>query len=151
MDPESNCCVWCRYISQTQGLPAEHMLNNASKTVKFFYRDRDTTYPFWRLKTPEEHEQVSRERKGFSSLVQYWFICSFIWLTLLFNCHWMRVADPVHFLPDPDQANQNLKPNPDPANKKISFFLLSNSDFFRYFFIDSLNRKNIPINSPEKL
>jgi hypothetical protein len=47
-----------RYISQTQGLPAEHMLNSASKTVKFFYRDRDTTYPFWRLKTPEEHEQV---------------------------------------------------------------------------------------------
>jgi len=45
-----------RYISQTQGLPAEHMLNNASKTVKFFYRDRDTSYPFWRLKTPEEHE-----------------------------------------------------------------------------------------------
>ena len=48
-----------RYISQTQGLPAEHMLNNASKTVKFFYRDRDTSYPFWRLKTPEEHEGVS--------------------------------------------------------------------------------------------
>ena len=45
-----------RYISQTQGLPAEHMLNNASKTAKFFYRDRDTSYPFWRLKTPEEHE-----------------------------------------------------------------------------------------------
>ena len=45
-----------RYISQTQGLPAEHMLNNASKTVKFFYRDRDASYPFWRLKTPEEHE-----------------------------------------------------------------------------------------------
>ena len=48
-----------RYISQTQGLPAEHMLNNASKTVKFFYRDRDTSYPVWRLKTPEEHEGVS--------------------------------------------------------------------------------------------
>merc|ERR1712061_338042 len=45
-----------RYISQTQGLPAEHMLNNASKTTKFFYRDRDSSYPFWRLKTPEEHE-----------------------------------------------------------------------------------------------
>lgn len=65
-----------RYISQTQGmhsiaelhrhklmntvmflgLPAEHMLNNASKTTKFFYRDMDSTYPFWRLKTPEEHE-----------------------------------------------------------------------------------------------
>jgi len=49
-----------RYISQTQGLPAEHMLNNASKTVKFFYRDRDTTYPFWRLKTPEEHEAETK-------------------------------------------------------------------------------------------
>ncbi|OXU20762.1 hypothetical protein TSAR_001423 [Trichomalopsis sarcophagae] len=45
-----------RYISQTQGLPTEHMLNNASKTTKFFYRDIDSTYPFWRLKTPEEHE-----------------------------------------------------------------------------------------------
>lgn len=32
------------------------MLNNASKTTKFFYRDMDSTYPFWRLKTPEEHE-----------------------------------------------------------------------------------------------
>lgn len=38
------------------GLPTEHMLNNASKTTKFFYRDMDSTYPFWRLKTPEEHE-----------------------------------------------------------------------------------------------
>ncbi|KAF7994708.1 hypothetical protein HCN44_004180 [Aphidius gifuensis] len=45
-----------RYISQTQGLPTEHMLNHASKTTKFFYRDMDSTYPFWRLKTPEEHE-----------------------------------------------------------------------------------------------
>ncbi|QQP52950.1 Uncharacterized protein FKW44_005255 [Caligus rogercresseyi] len=47
-----------RYISQTQGLPPEHMLHraSASKTTKFFYRDRDSSYPFWRLKTPEEHE-----------------------------------------------------------------------------------------------
>ncbi|XP_076030762.1 homeodomain interacting protein kinase isoform X6 [Oratosquilla oratoria] len=45
-----------RYISQTQGIPAEHMLNNATKTIKFFYRDNESTYPFWRLKTPEEHE-----------------------------------------------------------------------------------------------
>lgn len=29
---------------------------SASKTAKFFYRDVDSTYPFWRLKTPEEHE-----------------------------------------------------------------------------------------------
>nr|XP_023030165.1 homeodomain-interacting protein kinase 2-like isoform X3 [Leptinotarsa decemlineata] len=45
-----------RYISQTQGLPTENMLSHASKTTKFFYRDMDSTYPFWRLKTPEEHE-----------------------------------------------------------------------------------------------
>lgn len=38
-----------RYISQTQGLPTEHMLNNASKTTKFFYRDMDSEYPI-RLK-----------------------------------------------------------------------------------------------------
>ncbi|KAG8196742.1 hypothetical protein JTE90_014476 [Oedothorax gibbosus] len=45
-----------RYISQTQGIPAEHMLNAATKTNRFFYREADRNYPFWRLKTPEEHE-----------------------------------------------------------------------------------------------
>ena len=45
-----------RYISQTQGLPSERMLNSATKTTKFFYRDMESSYPFWRLKTPEEHE-----------------------------------------------------------------------------------------------
>ncbi|KAK3102981.1 hypothetical protein FSP39_015490 [Pinctada imbricata] len=46
-----------RYISQTQGLPAEHMLSSATKTTRFFVRENtDSNYPFWRLKTPEEHE-----------------------------------------------------------------------------------------------
>lgn len=45
-----------RYISQTQGLPSERMLGSATKTIKFFYRDNETNYPIWRLKTPEEHE-----------------------------------------------------------------------------------------------
>ncbi|UYV68847.1 HIPK1 [Cordylochernes scorpioides] len=45
-----------RYISQTQGLPAENMLSKATKTNRFFYRENDSPYPFWRLKTPEEHE-----------------------------------------------------------------------------------------------
>ncbi|RWS12106.1 homeodomain-interacting protein kinase 2-like protein [Dinothrombium tinctorium] len=45
-----------RYISQTQGLPAEHMLNAASKTTRFFHRETDSNYPFWRLKSPDEHE-----------------------------------------------------------------------------------------------
>ncbi|XP_054154448.1 homeodomain-interacting protein kinase 2-like isoform X2 [Oppia nitens] len=45
-----------RYISQTQGLPNEHMLNQATKTTRFFYRETNPNYPFWRLKSPEEHE-----------------------------------------------------------------------------------------------
>jgi homeodomain interacting protein kinase len=45
-----------RYISQTQGLPNEHMLNQATKTTRFFYRETDSNYPFWRLKNPDEHE-----------------------------------------------------------------------------------------------
>jgi homeodomain interacting protein kinase len=38
------------------------MLNSASKTTKFFYRDVDSTYPFWRLKTPEEHEAETNNK-----------------------------------------------------------------------------------------
>lgn len=46
-----------RYISQTQGLPAEHMLNAATKTSRFFVRESNgTSYPYWRLKLPDEHE-----------------------------------------------------------------------------------------------
>ena len=44
-----------RYISQTQGLPAEHMLSNATKTTRFFTRENtDANYPFWRLKVTKE-------------------------------------------------------------------------------------------------
>lgn len=46
-----------RYIIQTQGLPTDHMLNNATKTTRFFVHGTGSCYPFWRLKTPEEHEQ----------------------------------------------------------------------------------------------
>ncbi|KAH9505246.1 Homeodomain-interacting protein kinase 2, partial [Bulinus truncatus] len=50
-----------RYISQTQGLPAEHMLSAATKTNRFFVRDNsDGSYPFWRLKSPEEHEMETK-------------------------------------------------------------------------------------------
>uniref|UniRef100_A0A8C9YTM5 non-specific serine/threonine protein kinase n=1 Tax=Sander lucioperca TaxID=283035 RepID=A0A8C9YTM5_SANLU len=45
-----------RYISQTQGLPAEYLLSAGTKTTRFFNRDTDSTYPLWRLKTPEDHE-----------------------------------------------------------------------------------------------
>nr|XP_015820456.2 homeodomain-interacting protein kinase 2 isoform X2 [Nothobranchius furzeri] len=45
-----------RYISQTQGLPAEYLLSAGTKTTRFFNRDPDSTYPLWRLKTAEDHE-----------------------------------------------------------------------------------------------
>lgn len=45
-----------RYISQTQGLPAEYLLSSGTKTTRFFNRDGDSPYPLWRLKTPEDHE-----------------------------------------------------------------------------------------------
>ncbi|KAJ8401410.1 hypothetical protein AAFF_G00386410 [Aldrovandia affinis] len=45
-----------RYISQTQGLPAEYLLSAGTKTTRFFNRDPESTYPLWRLKTPEDHE-----------------------------------------------------------------------------------------------
>uniref|UniRef100_A0A9J8B289 non-specific serine/threonine protein kinase n=1 Tax=Cyprinus carpio carpio TaxID=630221 RepID=A0A9J8B289_CYPCA len=45
-----------RYISQTQGLPGEHLLNVATKTSRFFCRESDSPYATWRLKSTEEHE-----------------------------------------------------------------------------------------------
>nr|XP_033807334.1 homeodomain-interacting protein kinase 2 isoform X2 [Geotrypetes seraphini] len=45
-----------RYISQTQGLPAEYLLSAGTKTTRFFNRETDSPYPLWRLKTPDDHE-----------------------------------------------------------------------------------------------
>ncbi|XP_032079895.1 homeodomain-interacting protein kinase 3 isoform X3 [Thamnophis elegans] len=45
-----------RYISQTQGLPVEQLLNLGTKTTRFFCREKDAPYSGWRLKTLEEHE-----------------------------------------------------------------------------------------------
>ncbi|KAJ8371918.1 hypothetical protein AAFF_G00298700 [Aldrovandia affinis] len=46
-----------RYISQTQGLPAEYLLSAGTKTGHFFHRGPDSSYPLWWLKTPAEHER----------------------------------------------------------------------------------------------
>ncbi|XP_053120505.1 homeodomain-interacting protein kinase 3 [Hemicordylus capensis] len=45
-----------RYISQTQGLPAEQLLNIGTKTTRFFCKETDAPHSGWRLKTLEEHE-----------------------------------------------------------------------------------------------
>lgn len=47
-----------RYISQTQGLPAEYLLSAGTKTTRFFNRDTDSPYPLWRLKVGR-HSLVS--------------------------------------------------------------------------------------------
>ncbi|XP_069383810.1 homeodomain-interacting protein kinase 3a isoform X2 [Paralichthys olivaceus] len=46
-----------RYISQTQGLPAEQLLNKGTKTSRFFSKESDSPYASWRLKTTEQHEK----------------------------------------------------------------------------------------------
>ncbi|XP_069327357.1 homeodomain-interacting protein kinase 3 isoform X2 [Eulemur rufifrons] len=45
-----------RYISQTQGLPGEQLLNVGTKSTRFFCKETDMTHSSWRLKTLEEHE-----------------------------------------------------------------------------------------------
>uniref|UniRef100_A0A3Q0RA95 non-specific serine/threonine protein kinase n=1 Tax=Amphilophus citrinellus TaxID=61819 RepID=A0A3Q0RA95_AMPCI len=45
-----------RYISQTQGLPGEHLLNSGTKTARFFCKESESPYAAWRLKATDEHE-----------------------------------------------------------------------------------------------
>ncbi|XP_068586471.1 homeodomain-interacting protein kinase 3 [Cebidichthys violaceus] len=45
-----------RYISQTQGVPGEHLLNSGTKTARFFCKESDSPYAAWRLKSTDEHE-----------------------------------------------------------------------------------------------
>nr|XP_004660890.2 homeodomain-interacting protein kinase 3 [Jaculus jaculus]XP_045011766.1 homeodomain-interacting protein kinase 3 [Jaculus jaculus]XP_045011767.1 homeodomain-interacting protein kinase 3 [Jaculus jaculus]XP_045011768.1 homeodomain-interacting protein kinase 3 [Jaculus jaculus] len=45
-----------RYISQTQGIPGEQLLNVGTKSTRFFCRETDMSHSGWRLKTLEEHE-----------------------------------------------------------------------------------------------
>uniref|UniRef100_A0AAZ3S6J6 non-specific serine/threonine protein kinase n=1 Tax=Oncorhynchus tshawytscha TaxID=74940 RepID=A0AAZ3S6J6_ONCTS len=45
-----------RYISQTQGLPGEQLLNVGTKTPRFFCKESDSPYAPWRLKVTREHE-----------------------------------------------------------------------------------------------
>ncbi|XP_056272490.1 homeodomain-interacting protein kinase 3-like isoform X2 [Pseudoliparis swirei] len=46
-----------RYISQTQGVPAEQLLSKGTKTSRFFSKESNSPYACWRLKTTEEHEK----------------------------------------------------------------------------------------------
>lgn len=53
----STSVLQIRYISQTQGLPAEYLLSAGTKTTRFFNRDPDSTYPLWRLKVQHLDKQ----------------------------------------------------------------------------------------------
>lgn len=58
------CCCFLsdvcqiRYISQTQGLPAEYLLSAGTKTSRFFNRGPDSSYPLWRLKVSDSMEKT---------------------------------------------------------------------------------------------
>ncbi|XP_063291547.1 homeodomain-interacting protein kinase 2-like [Pelobates fuscus] len=45
-----------RYISQTQGLPAEHLLNRGAKTQYYFDKYDESPSKSWRLKIPDDFE-----------------------------------------------------------------------------------------------
>lgn len=45
-----------RCIIHTQGQPEQHVLDAATKTPLFFCREYESGYPYWRLKSPQEHE-----------------------------------------------------------------------------------------------
>ncbi|VDN04899.1 unnamed protein product [Thelazia callipaeda] len=53
-----------RYIVQTQGPPPLQMLSTAAKTHRFFKQviHDNGVAPYWRLKTPEEHEQETSSK-----------------------------------------------------------------------------------------
>ena len=77
-----------RYISKC--LPAVHMLNKASKPAKFFYRDRDTSYPFWRIKTLKSmraKQKLKATRRGSTFLT-----VSRIWDKSTFRQIWSEAS-----------------------------------------------------------
>ena len=73
------CILQIRYISQTQGLPAENLLSAATKTSRFFKRDHDTNFPLWRLKVCVQNNQTIRILKWF--VYREWYVC--MWMKAL--------------------------------------------------------------------
>lgn len=60
-DSDCSLGVQIRYISQTQGLPAEYLLSAGTKTSRFFNRGPDSSYPLWRLKVRQEDLPVPQD------------------------------------------------------------------------------------------
>uniref|UniRef100_A0A8C9SIH1 non-specific serine/threonine protein kinase n=1 Tax=Scleropages formosus TaxID=113540 RepID=A0A8C9SIH1_SCLFO len=52
-----------RYISQTQGLPAEYLLSAGTKTSRFFNRGPDSSYPLWRHNKSEHEAEMGIKSK----------------------------------------------------------------------------------------
>ncbi|KAK8777239.1 hypothetical protein V5799_029415, partial [Amblyomma americanum] len=73
-----------RYIIDIQGQPEQHVLDAGTKTPVFFCRENESTYPFWRLKSPEEYEAETGIR-------------SKEWRKFVFNCldHLVNVNVPL--------------------------------------------------------
>lgn len=63
-----------RYISQTQGLPAEQLLNKGTKTTRFFTKESDSPYASWRLKVCGSH--CTNKHKHTIIKTFWWYRCS---------------------------------------------------------------------------
>ncbi|KAL1479298.1 hypothetical protein MTO96_051966 [Rhipicephalus appendiculatus] len=51
-----------RYITDTQGLPGDGILNKAITSTKFFHQPIDSSRSSWQLKTPEEYQRQTGRR-----------------------------------------------------------------------------------------
>lgn len=75
-----------RYISQTQGLPAEYLLSAGTKTTRFFNRDPASTYPLWRLKVNPNPPKIMNKitlKSCFKSMHLKLFFCFVFVITVL--------------------------------------------------------------------
>lgn len=63
-----------RYISQTQGLPAEYLLSAGTKTSRFFNRGPDSSYPLWRLKVGDTDMSPQTRKNTSCTEVLLWFL-----------------------------------------------------------------------------
>ncbi|XP_043935405.1 homeodomain-interacting protein kinase 2-like [Protopterus annectens] len=64
-----------RYITDTQGVPEESLLNQGKKTGLYFCKTLDSAHPQWRLKTPEEYVAGAVGAKPPTETRKYIFHC----------------------------------------------------------------------------
>uniref|UniRef100_A0A8C1QUU9 non-specific serine/threonine protein kinase n=1 Tax=Cyprinus carpio TaxID=7962 RepID=A0A8C1QUU9_CYPCA len=130
-----------RYISQTQGLPGEQLLNVGTKTARFFCKESDSPYTAWRLKARvnlmlnmEGCDQLAEkaDRREFVDLLK---------MMLMIDAD-QRIA-PSDALTHPFVTMQHLMDFPH-CNHVQSCFHIMNVCHSRTSIYDTLNRNKAP-------